>query len=53
MGLVNARRLLECFGSIKSVVESSVEDLVKIEGIGKKTAERLVDFFKKEYIIKK
>ncbi len=49
MGLVNARRLLENFGSVKGVVESSADDMVKLEGIGKKTAERLVNFFKKEY----
>ena len=49
MGLVNARRLLEHFGSIKGVVSAGVEDFVKIEGIGKKTAERLVEFFKSEY----
>ena len=53
MGLVNARRLLEHFGSIKYVVGSSSEDFVKIDGIGKKTAERLVEFFEKEYIFKK
>ena len=53
MGLVNARRLLEKFGSVKSVVNATLDEIVAINGIGKKTAERLIEFFRKGYEVKK
>lgn len=36
-----AHRLLNTYGSVSAVLESSVEDLVKVEGIGRKSAEFL------------
>lgn len=36
---IRARRLLKHFGSVHAVIDASVEDLCKVEGIGKEIAE--------------
>jgi len=38
-------RLMDYFGSIKSIVNASDDELRKIKGIGKKNSKRIVDFF--------
>jgi ERCC4-related helicase len=38
VGPVNARKLLEEFGSVEEIVNASEEDLQKVDGIGKKIA---------------
>ena len=44
LGTQRKQQLLLHFGSIEKLRQAKVEDLVKIEGIGKLTAERLVGF---------
>jgi Fanconi anemia group M protein len=49
IGIKTAKLLLERFGSIRNLINSSKEDLLKIEGIGEKTAEKLRELFEAEY----
>jgi ERCC4-related helicase len=49
LGLSNAKKLLEHFSSIKKIVNASKEEIMALEGIGEKTAERLLDIFDEEY----
>ncbi len=49
IGLNTSRILLENFGSIKKLVNSSVEDLQSIDGIGEKTSKRIKEVFEEEY----
>ncbi len=44
-----AKKLLGSFGSIRNLVNASKEGLQEIEGIGEKTAERLVKMFEEKY----
>ena len=60
IGPVNAKNLLEHFGSVANVINASSSELQEVEGIGKKTAESIrnvVDskylYFKKEIKEKK
>ncbi|PKL67063.1 MAG: Hef nuclease [Methanobacteriales archaeon HGW-Methanobacteriales-1] len=41
VGPVNARKLLEEFGSVKEIVNASEDELQKVEGIGKKIAKTI------------
>lgn len=41
VGPVNARKLLEEFGSVKEIVNASEDDLQKVDGIGKKIAKSI------------
>lgn len=47
LGTQRKQQLLLHFGSIQKLRAASGEELTKVEGIGKLTAERLVDFLKK------
>ncbi len=49
VGVQTARKLLEKFGSVKSVVNATKEELIALEGVGEKTAERLLKLFEEEY----
>ena len=49
VGIVTARNLLNYFGSIKVVVNASKEELIKLEGVGEKTAEKLKEVFEGKY----
>ena len=49
IGVLTAKLLLNYFGSIKNLVNSSKEELLKLEGIGEKTADMLIGMFGKEY----
>jgi len=49
LGPQNAKRLLEKFGSIKNLINARKEELTALDGIGEKTAERLLEMFEKEY----
>jgi ERCC4-type nuclease len=42
IGFDKAKKLFTTFGSIKSLAEASINDLTKIEGIGKSTAEKIL-----------
>jgi len=44
IGVEKARRLLEKFGSIYNIVNASISDLMKVEGIGEKQARRIYNF---------
>ncbi len=41
IGPSNAQKLLEHFGSIKKIVNATLEELTQVEGIGKKLAEQI------------
>ncbi len=41
IGPVNAKKLLEHFGTVSNVINASAEELQEVEGIGKKTAENI------------
>lgn len=49
IGPVNAIKLLDHFGSLKNLVNASKEELTKVDGIGGKTAERLLQLFEEKY----
>jgi len=44
IGVGKAKRLLNKFGSIHGVVNASISDLMRVEGIGEKQAKRIYDF---------
>ena len=41
VGVVVAEALLEHFGSVQAVFNAPVEELVKVNGVGKKIAEKI------------
>ena len=43
-GPLTASRLYEHFGTIREIVNASVEDLLEVEGVGKKTAGKIHEF---------
>jgi ERCC4-type nuclease len=45
IGVVHAKRILSSFGSIKNVANASVDELLKVEGIGRKRAEAIQEAF--------
>ncbi len=45
IGLKRKADLLKYFGSAKDVAEASIDDLQKVEGISKKTAEKIYNYF--------
>ncbi len=49
VGVQSARNLLSYFGSIKNLVNASKKELVALEGVGEKTADRLLKLFFEEY----
>ncbi|HLC98351.1 MAG TPA: DEAD/DEAH box helicase [Candidatus Nanoarchaeia archaeon] len=53
LGVQTARRLLETFGSIKALVNASRQELLEIEGIGEKTADKILGLFVLPYQKKK
>lgn len=44
-----AKRLAKHFPSLKSIVNASIDDLTKVEGIGRKTAEKIFEFINRYY----
>ena len=49
LGLNTAKLLLQKFGSIQETVNSSVEQLQEIKGVGPKTAQKLIKLFTEKY----
>jgi ERCC4-related helicase len=49
IGVLNAKRLLEQFGSVKNLVNASKVELVKVDKIGDKIADRLIEMFEGKY----
>lgn len=49
IGPVTSQKLLEELGSVQAVFTASVDELMEIEGIGKKTAENIVEKVTAEY----
>jgi ERCC4-related helicase len=49
IGVMQARNLLNYFTSIKNLVNASKEELVALEGVGEKTANRLLGLFDEKY----
>ncbi|MDO5847961.1 MAG: DEAD/DEAH box helicase [Methanobrevibacter sp.] len=50
VGPVNAKRLLEHFGSVSNVINASEEELQKVEGIGKKIAKNIRKVVDSKYL---
>ena len=50
IGPVNAKALLEHFGSVGNVINASEKDLQEVEGIGKKTAETIRSVIDSKYL---
>ena len=48
-GMVMARDLLQCFGSVKQVVNATEEDLLSMRGIGEKKAAEMYKILNAEY----
>lgn len=46
---VISKRLLNHFGSVEKIFSASAEELVKVEGVGKKLAARIAEVTKKKY----
>jgi excinuclease ABC subunit C len=44
---VRKRALLREFGSVEKVARTSVDELAKVEGVGKKIAEEIAAYFRK------
>jgi len=44
-----AKRLAKRFPSLKAIVNASVNDIMEVEGIGKKTAEKIYEFINRHY----
>ena len=49
VGPVIARNLLERFGTVKSLANADVDELMMVPKVGKKTAERIWKFFNTDY----
>ena len=45
IGKARKRELLRYFGSLNDVAQATIQDLQKIEGISKKTAEKIYNYF--------
>ncbi|MBI2662884.1 DEAD/DEAH box helicase [Candidatus Woesearchaeota archaeon] len=52
IGIKTARTLLEHFTTIKSLINAQKEDLTKIDGIGDKTTDKLLELFESKYLKK-
>ncbi|HJJ55460.1 MAG TPA: helix-hairpin-helix domain-containing protein, partial [Methanocorpusculum sp.] len=44
-----ARTLLESFGSLRAIFSANIDELMKVEGVGKKIASSIVEISEKEY----
>jgi len=49
IGVLNARKLLERFGSVKNLVNANKVELLEVDKIGDKIADRLLEMFEKKY----
>lgn len=50
IGPVNAKKLLEHFGTVSNVINASASELQEVEGIGKKTAENIRKVVDSKYL---
>jgi ERCC4-related helicase/ERCC4-type nuclease len=50
VGPVNAKNLLEHFGTVKKVLNASESELLEVEGIGKKTAKNIKEVLDEQYL---
>ena len=50
IGPVNAKNLLQHFGSVSNVLNASESELQQVEGIGKKTAENIRKVVDSKYL---
>lgn len=50
IGPVNAKNLLQHFGSVEKVINASENELMEVEGIGKKTANNIRKVVESEYL---
>ena len=47
IGAKRKRDLLNYFGSVEAIKDASIEDILKVTGISKKTAENIYNYFHK------
>jgi excinuclease ABC subunit C len=47
IGAKRKKDLLNYFGSVKAIKDASIEDIAKVSGINKKTAENIYNYFHK------
>ena len=50
IGPVNAKNLLEHFGTVGRIINASEKELQEVEGIGKKTAENIRSVIDSKYL---
>ena len=48
IGKMKQKALLDAFGTIDKIMRASVEELSKVEGVGRELAEKIKNFFQKE-----
>ena len=49
IGVTHAKNLLTYFSSVKNLANAKIEELTEVEGIGKKTAERIIKLLDEKY----
>lgn len=49
VGPVKSKKLLREFGTIRNIINADIEELKSVEGIGKETAENMLEIFTEEY----
>ena len=49
IGVLNAKRLLEHFGSVKNIINANKLELMKIDKVGDKIADKLMEMFDSKY----
>ena len=47
VGAKKKKELLNYFGSIEEIMHANIEDIIKVPGINKKTAEKIYNYFHK------
>ena len=50
IGPVNAKKLLEHFGTVSKIINASENELMEVEGIGKKTAKNIRKVVDSKYL---
>ena len=48
IGKMKQKALLDAFGTIDRIMRASVDELSKVEGVGRELAEKIKNFFQKE-----
>ncbi len=49
VGIMLARSLLKEFGSVRAIANANIEDIMRVDGIGRKRAQRVYEIMHREY----